>query len=231
MKTIFVKRVSLLLIIVFFAFSASMTVSAISINEENEYKYDEIIIPKILENYQFDNVELDVYYDEIYEHFSNQTLSTIAQSTPDYILIYCSTNIGYPSSFADLFGDYVLSTNSGGYPFVFNYGIYVPKTEEIYSLSYAYEIELEGIEEVFTEAKIGRLIGDMDKDRKITIKDATYLQKCLAGILEFDKYDYITAYEYEENPPLLYVSDFNRDCERNIKDATAIQKHLAKMDY
>ena len=131
----------------------------------------------------------------------------------------------------EVFGYYVLMNSSGGYPYAYGYGIFIPSTEEIYDLSVAYKMGIEGIESVFTEVKIGKLIGDMDKDREITIKDATIIQKCLAGISEFDKNDYIIAFSYEDNPPLLYVSDFNRDCNRNIEDATAIQKHLAKMDF
>ena len=82
--------------------------------------------------------------------------------------------------------------------------------------------------------KIGELIGDMDKDYKLTVKDATYIQKCLAGILEFPQNDKVdgdyTAGDHKYY--LAYVSDFNRDGERSIKDATAIQKFVAGIaDY
>ena len=73
-----------------------------------------------------------------------------------------------------------------------------------------------------------------DKDRELTIKDATYIKKCLVGLETFDKDDYVErfdlVYSDNENVPL-YVSDFNRDGERNIKDATAIQKHIAGLEY
>lgn len=211
-----------------FTFSAFSTSAAV-IDDENKYKYDEIVIPYVLEKYSIEDEELSINYMEVYEYFSNP--ATTDEIVPEYVLIYLSSNIGLPSNFADVFGNYVLRTNSGSYPYTYNYAVYIPETEEIYSLSKAFEVGLNGIEYVFTEVGIGELIGDMDKDRKITIKDATHIQKCLAGLLDFDKQDYIDAFGYEENPSLLYISDFNRDCKRNIKDATAIQKHLAKIDY
>lgn len=231
MKVNFKKYIALILVMVFMGYTALMNVSAISVDEENKYKYDEIIIPKVFQDYELENPDLIIYYNEIFEYHLSNEVSTNDESIPEYVLVYLNTNMSLDMPSADVFGDYILKNTSMGHPFAYGYGIYIPSTEEVYGLTYAYELDIEGIESVFTEAKIGKLIGDLDKDRKITIKDATYIQKCLAGLLEFDKYDYITAFEYEENPPLLYVSDFNRDCERNIKDATAIQKHLAKMDF
>ena len=78
---------------------------------------------------------------------------------------------------------------------------------------------------MFTEAGVGRLIGDMDKDRRISIKDATYIQKALAGFEGFELKE-IYAAAFDETLPC-DVADFNRDREANIKDATAIQKYLA----
>ena len=230
MKKISIRCVLLLFVVVLLMCTTITGVYAITIDDEQNYKYDEIIIPKVFEDFELEDPSFVINYNEMFEYYLPNSDSTIDESIPEYVLVYLSTNMSSEMPIADVFGEYILKNTSIGYPFAYGYGIYIPSTEEVYSLTHAYELGIEGIEKVFTEAKIGRLIGDMDKDRKITIKDATYLQKCLAGILEFDKYDYITAYEYEENPPLLYVSDFNRDCERNIKDATAIQKHLAKMD-
>ncbi|MBE6738322.1 MAG: hypothetical protein E7566_06700 [Ruminococcaceae bacterium] len=57
-------------------------------------------------------------------------------------------------------------------------------------------------------------LGDVDKDGKVTIKDATFIQKCVAGLNNL-----------EENGK--FTADANRDGAVNIKDATEIQKHLA----
>lgn len=67
-------------------------------------------------------------------------------------------------------------------------------------------------------------LGDMDGNGKVNIKDATYLQKALAGIVEMPKItvDFQDFRDFD-------VTDFNNDGKLNIRDATAIQKHIAKI--
>lgn len=60
------------------------------------------------------------------------------------------------------------------------------------------------------------LLGDVDGDGKITIKDATLIQKYLAKFVMPDNYNYDAA-------------DTDSNAEINIKDATNIQKFLAKL--
>ena len=71
----------------------------------------------------------------------------------------------------------------------------------------------------------------MDYDRKLTVKDATFIQSAIANIVEFpleDRVDYQTV-DYSEamTEELTYISDYNRDGKRDIKDATAIQRRVA----
>ena len=61
------------------------------------------------------------------------------------------------------------------------------------------------------------LVGDVDLDGKITIKDATMIQKALADLLTL-------SYESET------LADVDRDGKITIKDATAIQKYLAGLE-
>lgn len=58
------------------------------------------------------------------------------------------------------------------------------------------------------------LLGDVNMDSKLNIRDATAIQKHLASIATLDA-------------KALAVADFNKDGKINIKDATAIQKKLA----
>ncbi len=60
-------------------------------------------------------------------------------------------------------------------------------------------------------------VGDVDLDGKVTIKDATMIQKALADILTL-------SYESET------LADVDRDGKITIKDATAIQKYLAGLE-
>ncbi len=191
-------------------------------------KYADKILPFIYGKVEF--------YGEIYEYYADGDTETSDEVTPNYVLINTANNMVNPMPIADVFGDYVLWDYSVNCPFEYTYCVYLPENGKIYDLVDALEMNIEGIYNVFTEGGIGELIGDMDKDRKLTIKDATYIQKCIAGLEKFEHYDKIEHFDallnnMGENPPLLYISDFNRDYERNIKDATAIQKHIAGLEY
>ena len=223
-KKMLVAGLSLLLVLNILGATIS-PVFALSESEEYAYK-DRIFGLLELERYE-NNPEFNpISYRELYMYY-NTTSST--QEIPDYVLVSLYTNVYEAMPTSEVFGEYLIASSIRRIPYKLGYYIYLPQKDMVYELSYAYELQIEGIEKVFIDCGIGRLIGDMDKDRKITIKDATYIQKCLANIQEFDYDDYIDGFAYEENPPLLYISDFNRDCKRNIKDATAIQKHLAKI--
>ena len=60
------------------------------------------------------------------------------------------------------------------------------------------------------------LLGDIDCDGKLTVRDATALQKYVAGMVGLNTQDKINA-------------DFNEDGKINVRDATAIQKRIAKI--
>ncbi len=202
------------------------------IDPDNKYKYEEIVIPKVFSSADLEDPIFSIhYYSEGYEYYSPENTATGEEATPDYVVINVAGGMLTDINIAHIFGDYVLYQPYGEFPFEFGRGVFIPKTGEVYDLIQAYDMKIEGIENVFTEAGVGRLIGDMDKDRALTVKDATYIQKCLAGIIKFDNDDFIYGFIFNENPPLVSVSDFNRDGERNIKDATAIQKHIAGLSY
>ena len=60
-------------------------------------------------------------------------------------------------------------------------------------------------------------IGDANGDHRVNIKDATHIQKALAGLVELDRVEMIAA-------------EVDRTDMITIKDATTIQKWLARMD-
>ena len=78
------------------------------------------------------------------------------------------------------------------------------------------ELEKAGL--ISTAPEFYYLLGDADGNNKISVSDATTIQKILAGILKVTN----------ENATLLL--DATEDSNVNIKDATAIQKHLADLD-
>jgi len=61
----------------------------------------------------------------------------------------------------------------------------------------------------------GYVIGDVNADKVLNIRDATALQKYVAKLGKVDK----------------LMADFNGDLDINVKDATDIQKKLAGLDY
>ena len=194
---------------------------------DSDNKYEETVVSKFLTPEEIKDYELNVSYYELYEYYSENNTD---KSSPDYVLFYLSSGIVTDGPWATVIGDYYFSSNGGEYPYSSGYGIYIPHTDEVFDIESAYKLQIEGIDNIFTEAGIGKLIGDMDKDRKLTIKDATIIQKGLANLIEFSG-DPIEAFIQTDNPPLKYGSDFNRDCKLNIKDATAIQKHLVGLEY
>ena len=62
----------------------------------------------------------------------------------------------------------------------------------------------------------GLLLGDVDGDGDVTILDATYIQRKLAGIP--------IPFEFNDT-----VADADKDKDVTILDATAIQRHLASL--
>lgn len=63
-------------------------------------------------------------------------------------------------------------------------------------------------------AETSKIIGDVDNDNKISVNDATIIQKFIAGIIEFDTETFIYA-------------DTDGSGEVSVADATYIQKYIA----
>ena len=209
--------------------SFTYSVSAKNDDQPNDYK-------QLFEKYLFqeigvDTLFLELYqYEELYTYYSNCDDST-DESEPSYILIK-----GYytfdPMPAYEIIDNYVIETRNCFSPCEVPYFVIVPSEQKLHTIHEAFEANVEGIENIFETYNFGRLLGDMDKDRKLTIKDVTYIQKCLVGIEKFPENDGIAGMNAlnSEDQKCRYISDFNRDGERNIKDATAIQKHIAGLE-
>ena len=187
------------------------------------YTYDSIIIPKVKETYLDDKEYKVISYTEIYKHYSETN-----KITPKYVLFNIDTDRAITDiPHATMINDYLIYDREAD--FDYTNGVYIPKTNEIISLKTALKRNIEGIDKAFEHISYSALIGDNNNDGKLSIKDATYLQKCLAGMEQYREDDPIYAYEFDDRIPAHYISDYNRDGVRNIRDATAIQKKLAKI--
>lgn len=193
------------------------------------------VFEKFLEPYKDNSVEDSEYgwysYDELYYYsYQKRYGSTeMFEITPDYVLVDAMAYHSPPIDAYDVIGDYIVTCGCGN-PDHLRYYVYTPKDDKIYTLREAYEAGIKDIDKVFTDYGLGTLIGDLDNDRKLTIKDATYLQKCLAKIEGFELPESASGLtESEYVNWMANIADFDFDNSINIKDATAIQKHLAKI--
>lgn len=73
------------------------------------------------------------------------------------------------------------------------------------------------VEVIFEQEEIPELLGDVNLDQKVNVKDATLIQKYAALLVNFDEGEFLRA-------------DVNADGGVNIKDATAIQKYAALIE-
>ena len=95
----------------------------------------------------------------------------------------------------------------------------VTESGVIRTLKEGFELNVLHIDTVATELPYVYVIGDADYDLELTIKDATMIQKILAGLEEYKSVVCVSRPE-----------DKDRDGRVTIKDATAIQKHIAGFD-
>jgi hypothetical protein len=193
-------------------------------------------------------------YKELYYH-KDKNYDT------DWVMIYVN---GQPADVEGveygIFGDIFYHDWTPCAPFEFNIGIYDVKNEQFYDLKKAWTMNFDDLHddffEVITTAGINDqfyIIGDIDNDGDLTIKDATVLQKIIAEIVNSKEYfsPYLYDYQivdlygpfiYSDRPSFTYyikeydysyegvcLWDYNSDGKLNIKDATAIQKKLAKV--
>ncbi len=166
-------------------------------------------------------------YFELYKHF--ETTEAKPGATPDYAVVEVYEKHIAPVPVAIVVGDYVMRRDYYQFPGAFSYFIYVPETQKLYPMETAFNQDIPGIYKFFTEHTFGsQRIGDVNYDDELNIKDATLIQKNLAGLSTIwnNLIEGLDVFSQEEPLPR-YIGDFNRDGNMNIKDATAIQKHLA----
>lgn len=169
--------------------------------------------------------EVEHRYNECYKHYEADNAATSDTATPDYVLFRANVSVPTGNLIFKDYGDYIIRGTSSNF-FDTGYGVYFPENNTVISLDEAYKSKLDNIDYAIANFTFAELVGDVNYDKKLNIKDATLIQKDLAGITEID--NNAIVYEVPENAPA-FISDFNRDGNHNIKDATAIQKFLASI--
>ena len=166
-----------------------------------------------------------IEYDEPYYHYDDN-------GNVDWAIVYAITLSPPILDTAYIVVEDILIRNIPIGTFGVDYGIYSVEDDRFFSIDRVLDNpKYKDIPEALRTIEAGEIIGDMDYDRKLTVKDATFIQSAIANIVEFpleDRVDYQTV-DYSEamTEELTYISDYNRDGKRDIKDATAIQRRVA----
>ncbi len=170
---------------------------------------------------------VNYYYDELYYHYvdENDPNSEIDWAIV-YALAYATSEMGIKTIVADR----VLATRHDAW-YGYGWALYDAETKDFVAIDKVDLSKYEGFVKGLEEAKIGNPLGDANLDGELTVLDATYIQRALAGLCEFDSRDDLSEYlSRNADIPLDYISDMDGDGERSIFDATAIQMKLAKVE-
>ncbi len=110
-----------------------------------------------------------------------------------------------------------------------NYG----NVESLYETVNKGFIDLDELSPTLSEVAPMYISGDIDDDKRLTVKDATLIQKYLAKVPEAVEkvYSHRLSYCIMETDEPWRASMFESYSRVNIKDATYIQKKLAKMVF
>ncbi len=201
------KLVSFILVFVLLL-SVAITPIFAQVNE-SEYLYKDKFIEYNLQPYQ----ELFIYHEMYYHEDANGDI--------DWVFIQAHSDYYQEISGDVILADVYIHLDSTPIPFSLGYCIYDVKKDKFFGLGY-YD-EYEGAEE-YINKHIGIPLGDADMDGDLTVLDATFIQRAIAKLCEFDSRDYMMAGDRYNG----YISDIDRDGERTVIDATLIQEKLAK---
>jgi len=175
----------------------------------------------------FERLDANSDYFEFEEHFSqyNELMVYETENTVEYTLVF-PMQIGHPKEGYAQLGEYVITFENIYDPYKIGYYVYVASEDEVYTLTEACDMNIVGISKAFdflTQKGSCAVAGDADLDGKLNVKDATMIQKQLAGIVSDNPF----AVDGVDNSLLYYgVKDFNLDYRIDIKDVTAIQKNI-----
>ncbi len=165
-------------------------------------------------------------FDEVYYHYDES-------GELSWVLLNAALGSCQPANCGMDLGNVVVHSHSIFSKFTYQYGIYDAKEDKIYDLRDLRKTpdKYDGLQEKLVELNIATPIGDSDMDGQVTVLDATYISRYIAGLQRLNYGDYynVVVYYYEEEEKHSgYVSDFDFDGEVTIMDATAIQKMLVE---
>lgn len=223
------KIISLFLVLIMLCVCMMTSFSAVNIAGDKEYLFlDDFDAKHSVYGYP-DNV--NYYYDELYYHHVDEN---DPDSEIDWAIVYATFYAGSAMSIKRLVLDRVITNGSIEAYYPVGWALYDAQTKEFISIDKVDVTKYQGLEVGLEKAHVGNPLGDADMDGELTVLDATYIQRVLAKLCEFNLWDDLSGCSLagvKYDRPLDYISDIDGDGERNILDATAIQLKLAKLDY
>ncbi len=215
------KIISILLAMIMLLSFVSVTAFAkTTVNSELQSNTDPIETEFV--NLYVDNAYIPYSYERIYDKVNEN-------GDIEWSLISASSSGPLPAMYYAVFDDMV-SLRGRCVPFKNRYAIFDWPKWEFIDICDLYSFDVyEGLREQLYKQDFLYPIGDADLDRKLTVLDATMIQKVVAKLCSFGSGDDLTS-RLVIKGELSYISDINRDGSRNILDATAIQKKLAGLD-
>lgn len=173
------------------------------------------------EHYNGEKYSVAHSIDIIYAHFGKDVgyaVFDVNFGEEEFDIGDCSVKLG-DRVYTNEVNYYMVSSYLG-----LGYYVVIPEKNEVFLLEEAIKSELEGLRDWCDKEGIARKIGDADADGEITIKDATYIQKFIAGMEGYTKDDIYASC-------CSAYSDFDGDYKVNVKDVTNIQKYLAGLSF
>lgn len=214
------KLVSVILVIIL-SLGAVVTVSAndsYPVQEELVYQFEDKFVERYCATY--DQIENHYDYDELYYHYDE--IGNI-----DWCLV-CIQGTGFlPDDIKYLRIDDFVIISSSGHFFDMMYGVYDVASDEFIGIVDCYDKldKYDGVVDALREVPHSRPIGDYDYDYRLSVIDATGIQRMLAKLESFRYDDY-----YDRFGNMGDFADIDGDGKVSIIDATAIQRKLAMLD-
>ena len=194
------------------------------------------------ENEAMTDSEKEQYYKELFYHYDES-------GEVDWVFVYCHTDWYIPEGGYYHIGDRLIRTGNSYTPFSLGFAVFDVDDGKFYDVSKEWRNEkYNGVAKQFEQAcdngfadcKTNLIIGDMNSDGFITVADATYLQRCLAGLDDYPVtpelqmfIDKIVAYDPVGCGVTFDINDFydaNKDGTVSIGDATKLQRISAEFD-
>lgn len=146
-----------------------------------------------------------------------------------YVLVQGDTNMRECTLCYEIIGDRVFRDNSYHVPFDLTYGVYDTAEKHFYDLTRIKEKPYYAqVCADLDRLNLGEKIGDINRDGRLDIGDATEHQRCIAEFSAYPDGDALSAggCQTRHSQPQSYLTDVNRDGKRDINDVTAVQRML-----